>query len=72
MNGVIYFDETIGWTISTEGNQYPLHFNDVKKLNQTIFEGDEVEYIIIDEFTHPNLFDEVGWGLGDKCFKIIN
>jgi len=72
MVGTIYFDEDKGWSVVSGDIKYPLHLKDVKKINQTIFEGDEVKCDIVDEFTNPDLFTHVGWGMGDKCFKIKN
>ena len=32
--------------------------------------GKEVEFEIVDEFTHPSLFSVVGWGDGQKLAKL--
>lgn len=32
--------------------------------------GTEVDFDIVDEFTHPYLFDNLTWGDGFKCAKI--
>ena len=31
-----------------------------------------VTFELVDEFTHPHLFDSVGWGDGTTCAKLIN
>jgi hypothetical protein len=33
--------------------------------------GDEVEFEIIDEFTHPQYYLNVGWGDGIKMAKLL-
>ena len=45
---------------------YNLKFGSEKVFNI----GSEVEFEIVDEFSHPVLFDNVPWGEGYKCAKI--
>lgn len=33
--------------------------------------GDEVNFEIVDEFTHPQLFESISWGDGPPCAKLI-
>ena len=46
----------------------PLHQNDITLVES----GDHVQFMIVDEFTHPELFSHVGWGDGITCAKIIS
>jgi hypothetical protein len=46
----------------------PLHVDDIAQVES----GQQVQFIIVDEFTHPELFYNVGWGDGTTCAKIIN
>ena len=47
----------------------PLHPDDaVYCLTSDL--GKQVEFDIIDEFTHPELFKNVGWGDGTNCAKL--
>jgi hypothetical protein len=62
-------------------NYIPLHPDDVKQIGRDsqVFDNIEariaaypnVEFEIIDEFTHPELFTNVGWGDGIKYAKLI-
>jgi hypothetical protein len=45
----------------------PIHHDDIAQVKS----GQLVEFIIVDEFTHPQLFYNVGWGDGITCAKII-
>ena len=61
--------------------ELPLHPNDVKFLEDCnlVFDNTEarvavnsdVEFEIVDEFTHPELYTIVGWGDGIKYAKLI-
>jgi len=33
--------------------------------------GKEINFEIVDEFTHPKLFENIGWGDGPACANII-
>jgi hypothetical protein len=46
----------------------PIHPDDIA----TVESGQQVQFIIVDEFTHPELFYNVGWGDGITCGKIIS
>jgi hypothetical protein len=46
----------------------PIHPDDIA----TVESGQQVQFIIVDEFTHPELFYNVGWGDGTTCGKIIS
>ena len=46
----------------------PIHLDDIT----TVESGQQVHFIIVDEFTHPELFGHVGWGDGITCGKIIS
>lgn len=45
---------------------YPLHPYNIA------VEGMEVDFELVDEFTHPHLFSGVGWGDGSAHANIIN
>lgn len=50
----------------------PLHIKDNDMVN-SVFEHNVVqivEFDIIDEFSHPNLFLGVPWGFGEYCAKL--
>ncbi len=38
---------------------------------QEFKENDSVEFIIVDEFTHPNLFQKISWGEGTETAYIL-
>jgi hypothetical protein len=69
-----------GWTVLHKiydeginfGVDYPLHPDDAAKFEPaTLGSFGEVEYEIIDEFTHPELYQGVGWGDGIQYAKLI-
>lgn len=70
---VEYFDEN-----NEKVKLLPLHqskFSSMSRLNDDITKyvvGTEVEFDIVDEFTHPYLFDNLSWGDGYECAKIKN
>lgn len=59
----------------------PLHPHDVKQIEKDsqIFDNIEariannprVQFEIVDEFTHPHLFEGIGWGDGMPCAKLM-
>lgn len=58
----------------------PLHPDDQKEFREMEIVFDNLEsratnqpvtFELIDEFTHPHLFESVGWGDGSTCAKII-
>ncbi len=38
---------------------------------QELKENDDVDYIIVDEFTHPNLFQNIPWGEGTETAYVL-
>ncbi len=59
------------WLVETDGFKWPIYDKDLAELaNYAILPGDTVEFELIDEFTHPQLFTHVGWGDGITCAKI--
>lgn len=50
---------------------YNSNFSITNNFNSKIPDASvEVDFEIVDEFTHPWLFDNVSWGDGFKCAKI--
>ncbi len=52
--------------------ELPLYYKDaedVDKIVTTKFKK-TVEFDIIDEFSHPHLFEDVSWGEGSYCAKL--
>jgi hypothetical protein len=50
---------------------FPLYKSDADQLEINVFgEHGEVEFEIIDEFTHPEYYHGVGWGDGIKMAKL--
>lgn len=63
MKGQLYKTEINQWFINYNGEKLPLH----PKSNPNFYdEGSEVNFIIVDEFTHPDLFKDVAWGDGTR------
>jgi hypothetical protein len=57
-----------------EDVEYPLYYKDsefVDSAFQPTFSKD-VEFDLVDEFTHGNLFRDVAWGEGSQCAKLKN
>lgn len=52
--------------------ELPLYFKDNEMIESVFDHGVEqiVEFEIIDEFSHPNLFLGIPWGFGDYCVKL--
>ena len=51
----------------------PLYHKDVEKIG-IMFQPthtQEVDFEIVDEFSHEHLFYNVGWGEGPPCAKLI-
>ena len=63
------------WVVSycnRSEKELPLYYKDDKIINE-LFKRDEVKPVlfeIIDEFSHPQLFQEIPWGEGDYCAKL--
>jgi len=41
------------------------------EVNASYSFGYEIEALLIDEFSHPELFRDVSWGMGYKCYKLV-
>lgn len=57
-----------------EDVEYPLYYKDSEFIDsafQTTFKKD-VDFELVDEFTHSELFRGVAWGEGTKCAKLKN
>jgi hypothetical protein len=52
----------------SEEKEMPLYFDDYYPPSII---GKDVEFIIVDEFTHSHLFKAIGWGDGIKYAKIV-
>jgi hypothetical protein len=53
------------------GVNYPIYDRDLDRIKTyAILPGDSVEFELIDEFTHPEFFEHVGWGDGVTCAKL--
>ena len=53
---------------------YPIYQHDQKiadEINSNATGYTEVDALLIDEFSHPELFRDVSWGLGAKCYKLV-
>ena len=52
-----------GWLVNHE----------IYNVDETLFkEGEKVDFIIIDEFLNPEMFEHVGWGDGANMAFILN
>ncbi len=52
---------------------FPVFPDDSKKLNSNkslLRDGDTVDFEMIDEFTHPELYTDIGWGDGIQYAKL--
>lgn len=52
----------------------PIYHHDDKiaeEINSNATGYTEVDALLIDEFSHPELFRDVSWGLGAKCYKLV-
>jgi hypothetical protein len=69
---VWYNEDHIGGNVSFV-DDLPLHPDDIKMVESvdTSKLTREVEFEIVDEFTHPELYTNVGWGDGIKYAKLI-
>lgn len=59
MKGLLYKNKVNEWFVNYNGERLLLHPE--SKLD-FYNDGSEVDFIIVDEFTHPNLFKDVAWG----------
>jgi hypothetical protein len=69
MLGRLYKTETNKWFINSENKVIPLHPEII--IDGKYEDGTEVEFMIVDEFTHPDLFHTISWGDGITCAWII-
>jgi hypothetical protein len=63
----------VGFFNGTRYTYYPIYPEDTKELNRKTSlhrDGDEVYFELIDEFTHPELYMDVGWGDGTIYAKL--
>lgn len=63
-----FFLEEIG-----TAEKYLIYDKDLIKLKGThgVEVGDVFKFKLVDEFTHPSLFEHKDWGHGVTCAKII-
>jgi len=64
------------WIISNviEDKEYPLYYKDsefIESAFQTTYTKN-VDFELVDEFTHGDLFRDVAWGEGSQCAKLKN
>ena len=46
---------------------YPIHYNNIEQTNKdSLVLNNKVVFEIVDEFTHPQLFENVAWGESKK------
>jgi hypothetical protein len=69
MIGHLYKTETNKWFINSENKVIPLHPEII--IDGKYEDGTEVEFMIVDEFTHPDLFHTISWGEGTVCAWVI-
>ena len=65
-----------GWVVKYDQRTLLLHPDDIKTINQygdysVDWDGKEVNFDIIDEFTHPELYKFSAWGEGYGYAKLI-
>jgi len=74
MKGHLYRTEIGKWFVNHEGKVIPLHPEIELTPNPFNNYGDgcEINFVIVDEFTHPNLFLNTGWGNGSACAWLVN
>ena len=65
------------WRVSfwngVRSESYSVFPEDSKKLNSNkslLTEGNSVDFEITDEFTHPELYTDIGWGDGIQYAKL--
>lgn len=54
---------------------HPVYHDDQKladKINSEFNTSFEVTANLIDEFSNPELFRDVSWGMGHKCYKLVS
>lgn len=77
---VIFTDRKPNTEVEWYERVIPLHPDDQKEFSEMEIVFDNLEsratnqpvtIELIDEFTHPHMFENVGWGDGSTCAKII-
>jgi hypothetical protein len=73
MEGRLYKTEIGKWFVNYENKIIPLHpeINLVPTPFNNYGDGCEINFMIVDEFTHPKLFLNTGWGDGSACAWLI-
>ena len=73
MEGRLYKTEIGKWFINHESKIIPLHpeINLTPTPINNYGDGCDVYFIIVDEFTHPYLFENISWGDGTTCAWLI-
>jgi len=69
MVGRLFKTENNQWFINSEDRMIPLHPDIV--VEGKYEDGLEIEFLLIDEFTHPDLFHTISWGDGTTCAWIV-
>lgn len=70
MNGIFIEVDTV-LMVDLNGTKYPIYDKDLGQVKDyPILIGDTVEFEIVDEFTHPQLFTHIGWGDAVTCAKL--
>ena len=74
MKGHLYKTETNKWLVNYDGKTISLHPEIELQPNpfNNYGEGCDVNFIIVDEFTHPESFSLIGWDGGTPCALLIN
>lgn len=74
MKGHLYKTEIDKWFINHNDKVIPLHPEIKLRPNHFNNYGDgcEINFVLVDEFTHPNLFLNTGWGDGPTCAWLVN
>jgi hypothetical protein len=71
MKNGIFIQVDGNWMVESNGIKLPIFDRDLILLeNYAILPGDTIDFEIIDEFSHPQLFTHIGWGDGITCAKL--
>lgn len=69
VNGWYFFPKN-----DSSNDVLPLYYGDkeiAEKINAANY-AESLSAIRIDEFSHPQLFRDVMWGLGTYCYKLVD
>jgi len=74
MDGLLKYNGN-EWVVSychIKEKELPVYYKDADKINESLSKDTvkSVEFEIIDEFSHPRLFEDIPWGCGDYCAKL--